>query len=173
MRMYALFTDSGAPVAGLTLAEIHFTVKRIKRSDNSVDTPVNAQAAIVDCGGGYYLYDYAAADFTLYNYVWLCQYTGVTSVDCAYVFGSTDNIAQADAVPGVALTGEAAAASSQGEAATALASWVSAYAAPLMRILSIQDSLQGFVCGTDRWPTQSTWRFSIEKDTCLGCEVMP
>lgn len=101
MRMYALYTNAGAPVTGLTLSDIKFTVKRIKKSDNSLSTPVNAQVAQVEAGGGYYLYDYTT-DFVTYDYVWYAQYTGVSSVDSAYVFGQTDEIAQADSVPGVA-----------------------------------------------------------------------
>ena len=144
MRMYALFTNNGAPVTGLTLAEIHFTVHAVKRSDNSVTTPVAAQDATVEAGGGYYMYNYAAADFELYDYVWWAQYTGVTAVDCAYVFGNTDAVAGVDDLSGfttlgaaevqsevedalaahggvgVAHAGEAAAVSSMGEAAAAL-----------------------------------------------------
>jgi len=142
MRMYALFTNNGAPVTGLTLAEIHFTVHAVKRSDNSVTTPVAAQDATVEAGGGYYMYNYAAADFELYDYVWWAQYTGVTAVDCAYVFGNTDAVAGVDDLSGfttlgaaevqsevedalaahggvgVAHAGEAAAVSSMGEAQT-------------------------------------------------------
>lgn len=188
MRMYALYTNAGVPVTGLTLGEVVFTVKAIKRSDSSVTTPVNAQAATVDVGGGYYLYDYAAADFETYDYVWFAQYTGVTSVDSAYVYGNTDAIAGVDDLSGFttagkaevqaeaedaltayggaktsdlsglaldstltartlvaanyALTGEAAAASSQGEAAAALATWVATYAAPLLRTLGLVQENQ-------------------------------
>jgi hypothetical protein len=147
MRMYALYTNSGAPVTGLTLAQVVFTVKAIKRSDSSVTTPVTAQAATVDVGGGYYLYDYAAADFETYDYVWFAQYTGATSVDAAYVFGNTDAVAGVDDLSGfstagkaevqaevedalvahggvgVALVGEAQTWSAQGEAAAALTAY--------------------------------------------------
>lgn len=90
MRMLALYTDGGSPVLGLTLAQILFTVKSVKKSDNSVLTPVNAQAAIAEVGGGLYLYEYAGADPTLYNYAWYAQYTGATEVDGAYVYGESD-----------------------------------------------------------------------------------
>ena len=120
MRMYALYTNNGAPVAGLTLGQVVFTVKAIKRSDSSVTTPVTAQAATVDVGGGYYLYDYAAADFETYDYVWFAQYTGVTSVDSAYVFGNTDAIAGVDDLSGFTAAGKAEV---QQEAEDALAAY--------------------------------------------------
>jgi hypothetical protein len=192
--MYALYTNSGAPVAGLTLAEVVFTVKAIKKADYALTTPVNAQASIADIGGGYYLYDYAAADPETYDYVWYAQYTGATSVDCAYVFGQSDSIALVEDLSGFTTLGKAevqqeaedalaayggaktsdlsglalddtvakeltlstlagifpldpasqasvesaiTAASSQGEAAAALATWTSTYAAQLSRILGL------------------------------------
>ena len=107
MRMYALYTNNGAPVAGLTLGQVVFTVKAIKRSDNSITTPVSAQAATLEAGGGYYLYDYAAANFETYDYVWFAQYTGATSVDAAYVFGNTDAVAEVDDLSGFTVAGKA------------------------------------------------------------------
>lgn len=157
MRMFALFTNNGVPVIGLTLAEIHFTVHAVKRSDNSVTTPVAAQDAIVETGGGYYMYNYAAADFELYDYVWWAQYTGVMAVDSAYVFGNTDAIAGVDDLSGFTTAGKAEVQAEVedalaahggvgvalvGEAAAALASWVSAYAAPLLRILGLVQENQ-------------------------------
>lgn len=107
MRMYALYTNSGAPVAGLTLAEVVFTVKAIKKADYALTTPINAQASIADIGGGYYLYDYAAADPETYDYVWYAQYTGATSVDSVYVYGQSDALALVDDVAGFTTTGKA------------------------------------------------------------------
>lgn len=106
MRMYALYTNNGAPVTGLTLSEVKFTVKRIKRSDNTVDTPVSAQNAQAEAGGGYYLYAYTT-DFETYDYVWYAQYTGVTAVDSAYVFGNTDAIGGVDDLSGFTTAGKA------------------------------------------------------------------
>ena len=120
MRMYALYTNNGAPVAGLTLGQVVFTVKAIKRSDNSITTPVSAQAATLEAGGGYYLYDYAAANFETYDYVWFAQYTGATSVDAAYVFGNTDAVAEVDDLSGFTAAGKAEV---QQEAEDALAAY--------------------------------------------------
>jgi hypothetical protein len=81
LRVYPFFTQDLAAKTGLTLADIWVDIYRVTRSDWTCALLVNHANPQAEVGGGYYLYHYDSADYTLYDYIPQVGYSGALELD--------------------------------------------------------------------------------------------
>lgn len=96
LLLFPYYTISGGPVGGLDLDDLLVTVFSVKKSDLAVSTVVLNAHPQAEVGNGMYVYKVQNVDFSLYDYVWTCFYSGAIDVDSSYVYGGHGSIELVD-----------------------------------------------------------------------------